>query len=384
MTAPETSVLIFSNCFPPNVGGVETHLDDLTRELVARGWRVDVLSLYPLTTRAPWKRYEETGGIRIWRLWWFGQGWFHVLEKFPPLQFLYLVPRLFWGGFWWLVARGGQVRAIHAHGLAAAAAARALGPLFGKRLVMSSHAVYNLRKGSLLERVIGWILRGFDHVIAMSNQSLEELVVSGVPPEKAGRFSYWIDLNTFQPRNPAACRQKLGLPQDRFVCLFVGRLLAIKGVRVMLEASRDPRFAEARFVFAGVGPLADEVAAAAKAQANVVFAGNVANKDLADYYSAADVLCAMPLYQEGFPRVTLESVGCGLPVIGADCPGVRDATSPDVAWVIPPSAEAFKETLARLVSNPGEARARRPACRRFAEERYSARNVEAVERALLG
>jgi glycosyltransferase involved in cell wall biosynthesis len=73
-----------------------------------------------------------------------------------------------------------------------------------------------------------------------------------------------------------------------------------------------------------------------------------------------------------------------LPVIGADCPGVRDATSPDVAWVIPPSAEAFKETLARLVSNPGEARARRPACRRFAEERYSARNVEAVERALLG
>lgn len=384
MATPEKSVLIFTNCFSPNVGGVETHLDDLTRALVPRGWQVDVLSLYPLTTRVPWKRYEETGGLRIRRMWWFGQGWFHVLEKYPPLQFLYLVPRLFWGGFWWLVAHGGRVRAIHAHGLAAAAAARVLGPLFRKRLVMSSHAVYNLRKGSALERAIGWILRGFDRVIAMSNQSLQELVDSGVPAERAGRFSYWIDLNTFEPRDRAQCRQKLGLPKDRFICLFVGRLLAIKGVRVMLEASRDPRFRDVRFVFAGVGPLEDEVAQAAKAQSNVVFAGNVANKDLVDYYSAADVLCAMPLYQEGFPRVTLESLGCGLPVIGADCPGVRDATNPEVAWVIPPAADAFKETLARIVSNPAEAYARRTVCRKFAEEHYSDRNVEVVERALLG
>ncbi len=384
MATPEKSVLIFTNCFSPNVGGLETHLDDLTRALALRGWQVYVLSLFPLTTRVPWKRHEEIGGVRIWRMWWFGLGWFHVLEKHPPLQFLYLVPRLFWGGLWWLLLHGNKVRVIQAHGLAPALCARLLGPLFRKRLVFCAHSIYGFSKTSMLARVTAWILRPMHAALGLSKESAAELVRAGVPAATTGTFRYWIDLNTFSPGDRAAARQHLQLPGDAAVCLFVGRLIPIKGIRLLLEVSRRPEFAKMTFVFAGVGPLADELARAAAQQSNVRFAGNVANRDLPDYYRAADVLCVPSQYAEGFGRVILEALACGTPVIASDCAGIREATREDVAWLLEPTVENLATVLKGIGSNREELSSKRAICRQFAEERYSSQNVAVIEKALLG
>jgi len=377
-------VLELTNAFSPNVGGAETHLDDLTQALVERGWRVYVLTYFPLTTRVPWKRYEDRGRIKIWRLWWFGHGWFHVLERYPVLQFLYLVPRLFLGAAWWLVRRGRRVAVIHANGLAAAFCARLLGPLFGKRVVFSSHAIYNLVPGTGLARAILWITGGFDAVLTLSDASRQEYVRIGLPSGRAGRFRYWVDLNVFTPGSHEEARRETGLSSDAFVCLFVGRLIPIKGVRLLLEISRQPELREVVFVFAGVGPLAGEVAEAARANDNVVFAGRVDNTALPAYYRAAEVLCIPSQYEEGFGRVILEALACGTPVVGADCAGIREATSSDVAWLVSPKVDLLAGVLKRLANNRELINARRKACREFAEERYSVKNVDIIERALRG
>lgn len=381
---PRQSVLILTNGFSPNIGGVETHLDDLLGELGRRGWRVNVLAFFPLTTRVSWRRYEERGAARIWRMWWIGCGWFHKLEHYPPLQFLYLVPRLFWGLLCWLLRHGGDIRVIYANGLAPAFVARFLGPLFGKRIVFGSHSIYGFAPGSRMERVMGWILRPMQAVLGLSEESVNELVRAGVPREVAWTFRYWIDLERFSPGDRAAARQRLGVPAEAFVCLFVGRMIPIKGVRLLLEISRRPEFRGVLFLFAGVGPVAEEVARAAAERPNVRYAGAIVNTDLPDYYRVADVLAVPSQYAEGFGRVILEALACGTPVIGSDCAGIREATSPDVAWLIEPTAEKLAAALAQVLNDPVALAAKRARCRQFAQERYSTANVAVIERALGG
>ena len=47
--------------FSPNIGGVETHLDDLVKALVKRKWEVFVLAYQPLVAKKGWKLYEKDG-----------------------------------------------------------------------------------------------------------------------------------------------------------------------------------------------------------------------------------------------------------------------------------------------------------------------------------
>lgn len=379
------SVLILSNCFAPNVGGVETHLTDLTLALAQRGWQVKVLAFYPHTTRVAWKRYEEQkdGTIQIWRLWWFGHNWFHVLEKYPPLQFLYLVPRLFVGTLTWLIRRHRTISVIHAHGLAAGFCARILGRWFNKRVVLSSHAVYNFKAGSGLSRMVRWIVAGMDAVLTLSEQSREELIRIGLAPERVMIYQHWIDFATFSPGDRVSARIRLGVSGSDPVCLFVGRLIAPKGVRLFLELARDPRLQAGQFWVAGVGPLENEVQAEAVSNPKVRFLGNILNADLPDYYRAADILCVPSQYQEGFGRVILEAMACGTPVLASDCPGIREALAGVGGWLVPATRETFAARLAELFEHPGELTERRKACRRLTESRYSIRNVEAIEQALI-
>jgi glycosyltransferase involved in cell wall biosynthesis len=378
------SVLILSNCFAPNVGGVETHLTDLTTALAQRGWQVKVLAFYPHTTRVAWKRYEEQagGGIQIWRLWWFGHNWFHVLEKYPPLQFLYLVPRLFVGTLVWLIQRHRSITVIHAHGLAAGFCARILGRWFNKRIVLSSHAVYNFQTGSGLSRMVRWILSGMDATLTLSEQSREELIRIGLAPERVKTYQHWIDFETFSPGDRVTARTRLGVRGSDPVCLFVGRLIAPKGVRLFLELARDSRFQTAQFWVAGVGPLENEVQAEAASNPKVRFLGNINNADLPDYYRAADILCVPSQYQEGFGRVILEAMACGTPVLASDCPGIREALAGEGGWLVPATREGFAERLRELFARPEDLAGRRRACRRLVESRYSDRNVDAIEQAL--
>jgi glycosyltransferase involved in cell wall biosynthesis len=377
-------VLILSNVYAPNVGGVETHLTDLTAALARRGWNVNVVSYRPLTTRVGWKRFEREGSVRVWRLWWLGYNWFHILEHYPAIQFVYLVPRLLLGAFWWLLRYGKGVQVIHAHGLAAAFCARVLGPMFRKRVVVSTHAVYCLKAGTWLARAVRWIMAGADRVITLSSQSLQECAEVGIPRSKLGRFVYWVDLDVFLPGDQAEARRVCGVPEGCFVCLFVGRMIAGKGVGLLLEAAASEAMRSVVFVFAGTGPMENAVREAAGARPNIRFAGRVANTSLSAYYRAADVLCVPSQYQEGFGRVIVESLACGTPVLGADCPGIREATSSEVAWLCAPEVKQWSSQLALLAQRPEEVRARRMKCRAFAEEKYSVANVESIESALRG
>ena len=94
-------VLILTPFYSPNIGGVETHLDDLVEALDKKNFRVYVQTYSPITTEGvSWKSREEKGkNISIRRYAWFGKSLFHKIEKYPLLDFLYIAPYLFFRVF---------------------------------------------------------------------------------------------------------------------------------------------------------------------------------------------------------------------------------------------------------------------------------------------
>ena len=88
-------VLIIVPTYSPNVGGVESHLGDLVRELGSSDYQVYVHTYSPITTPGVnWKPREYFNNVEIRRYSWFGKKLLHNIEKIPILTFLYIVPYL--------------------------------------------------------------------------------------------------------------------------------------------------------------------------------------------------------------------------------------------------------------------------------------------------
>jgi len=83
----------------------------------------------------------------------------------------------------------------------------------------------------------------------------------------------------------------------------------------------------------------------------VNFHGPVPNRDLGAFYGRATIFI-MPSYREGFPRVILEAMAHGLPIVATDAGGTRDILGPAQQDYIADreKPEEFAEAVERLLS----------------------------------
>src|SRR3989344_1389221 len=153
------NILILSPFFLPNTGGVETHLSDLCSYLYKKKWSICVITYKPITTSAKAPFIEKKSDkFVIYRIPWFGKTLFHKFEKYPIIQFFYLVPGLFVFTFIFLFKNYKKYRVIHAQGFAASLVANMLSRFFKVRLISSMHALYGFGKGGYLNFAYRWIL----------------------------------------------------------------------------------------------------------------------------------------------------------------------------------------------------------------------------------
>jgi glycosyltransferase involved in cell wall biosynthesis len=105
-----------------------------------------------------------------------------------------------------------------------------------------------------------------------------------------------------------AARQRLDLPADRRVILFVGRFVDKKGTPIVEQLAR--RYTDALFVLVGEGPLEPR----SWRLPNVRVEPFQSQSVLRDFYWAADLLL-LPSTGEGFPLVVMEAMVCGTPAL---------------------------------------------------------------------
>jgi len=125
-----------------------------------------------------------------------------------------------------------------------------------------------------------------------------------------------------------------------------------------------------RLDICGDGPEMNQLQKMAHAGGVAVeFHGSVPQRRLRDYYRGATIF-VMPSYREGFPRVVIEAMAYGLPIVATDAGGTRDLCGPAQQDYIVDreDTKAFGDAVQRLLSS-AEAR-----------QRLSAENLKWAER----
>jgi mannose/cellobiose epimerase-like protein (N-acyl-D-glucosamine 2-epimerase family) len=171
-------------------------------------------------------------------------------------------------------------------------------------------------------------------------------------------------------------------PQGPITIAFVGRLVADKGIRTLVEAHQilRGRGRDIRLLIAGtpdpanpssIGP--QEITSWTRLP-GLTHLGYVA--DIAKLWASAHI-AVLPSRREGLPLSLLESAACGRPLVATDVPGCREIARAGVnALLVPPDdAPALADAIDRLAADPTLRRQFGQASRALAEREFSSERI---------
>lgn len=352
-------VLQLAKFYPPERGGIESIVHELTEGLNAAGCPTDVLCAH-----RQWRSVDEraASGHRIVRV----GAWGSLLStSVSPTM-----PS-------WLGRLAGDYDIIHAHmpNPMAAAALRWARPR--ARLVLHWHSdvIHQQRALHLYEPLQRWLLARADAVVATSAAYAEASAALAPWADKLTVVHLGIGDNHARS-DPARVAALRAAHPGRKIVFALGRMAPYKGFDVLIEAAS--LLPDDTIVLVGGGgallePHRAQVAARGLGD-KLRFLGPIAEDDLTTYHQAADVFCMPSLNRaEAFGVAMLEAMAAARPVVCSDVAGsglgfvnVDGLTG---LTVPPGSAPALADALARVLAEPALA-ARLGAA---ARERYLSR-----------
>ena len=149
-------------------------------------------------------------------------------------------------------------------------------------------------------------------------------------------------------------REKIGIPKNRFVVGFAGRLIRTKGWHHFLEAvSIVSKNSDISFLIAGIGPDLDEVKDVVT-RLGLDERGQVMGHvhDMTNYFAALDCF-VMPSLWESHGIAHLEAQAARVPIIVSDIRGLEDTVWPGVDAMLcsPGNSLSIAESIIRLKDN---------------------------------
>ncbi len=181
-----------------------------------------------------------------------------------------------------------------------------------------------------------------------------------------------INLTDYQPFTPTGSL--------RFI--FVGRLLAEKGIGYFIDAATILRQQGAAAEFVVLGEPDNSPGAINRTQllqlveqGIISYPGRVRN--VAEYLRQSHVFVLPSYYREGVPRSTQEAMASGLAIITTNVPGCRETViHNDNGLLVPPhDVHALVAAMQQLISQPGLAEQMGRCSRKLAEQKYDVRKI---------
>ncbi len=204
----------------------------------------------------------------------------------------------------------------------------------------------------------GKLLQGVSHVVATSEQEIQELVAGGIPRTKVLMRRNGVELPESWPEG-GMFRKALGISKDTRLVLFLGRLSVKKSPDLLLRSFAEvvKRFAgmPLRLVFAGpdeggVKSQLEQLASHLGVRASVQIIGPVFGQHKWAAYRDADVF-VLPSQNENFGNTAAEAIAAGTPVIVTEQCGIAPLLANAAGLVVGHSAGELVEALARILSD---------------------------------
>jgi glycosyltransferase involved in cell wall biosynthesis len=353
--------------FYPHLGGVESHVETLSKELVARGHRVTVVT----TRDSPYLPERET------------REGFEVLRVRPRMIAMRtpVVPGIR------AALRDIPADLVHAHlppPLTAHYAADG-SEARGLPFIITYHCDVELPSpfGTIIEAF-------YRRSLGESTLRRARRIIVTTKTYAATSRAVWrhnpivipnaVDHRRFHPgADGSYVREKLHIPADKPTVLLVGRIVPHKGVEHFVEAARYLNGTQ--FLVAGEGsslPAMRRLALDFGVADRVRFLGRVSQANLPRLYAACDVFVLPSVSRlEAFGIVALEAMSTGKPVVVADIPGVREVIEDGSEGLLaePVNPQDLAEKVQRLIADP---QLRAEMGRRGREKVLSAFSIERV------
>ncbi len=367
-------IVMLCDLYDPFVGGLERNVQTLSRELVARGHDVSVVTLWREGSPA-----EETDahGVKIFRI----RGWSRALGRFfaepdhhfhPPAPdpgtmrelarlMRRLSPEIVNTHSWILYSylplahrfRARVVHTIHDYGFVCAKqnylhhGAPCSGPGYAKCVRCSADQYHPAVAGAVTTglRLSSHLHGRIDSVVAISSAVAEastlwargpvEVIPSFVPDGV-------VDEGRDAPR-PSF------LPSEDGYLLFVGAIGTHKGVDVLLEAYRRMG-TDIPLVL--VGP--HRPGAYGSLPAGVILHAQATHPEVMASWRRAAVGIVPSIWPEPFGQVAVEAMAVSTPVVASDIGGLRDIVVDDVTGVLvtPADSQALANATTGLLADP--------------------------------
>jgi glycosyltransferase involved in cell wall biosynthesis len=388
-------IAYYSHYFTPEIGAPSARIHEMSKEWVAAGHDVSVVTCFPNHPigriydgyRGGLYMREKLNGIDIHRHWTYvtpNRGFLRKtlghLSFYPSALVLSnrRVPKP-------EVAIGSSPTFFAA--MAAASMARRCKVPFVMEvrdlwpaIFVDLGVIRNRRVIRLLEAWELGLYRGARHIITVTESFRKNLIDRGIPPEKVSTIYNGAD-TTFWRRVDVPPGVSRGLDlEGKKVILYLGAHGISHALSAVLDAAARLRERnDIRFLFVGEGAEKERLKAEAAAAglSNVLFLEPVDKEAARRFYSLATAclvpLRDIPLFDTFIPSKMFEIMAMGRPIIGSvrgeACDILR--RSGGAVIVAPEDGAAIATAAARLCSEPAEVQALGEAGRRFVGEHFS-------------
>ncbi|MCA0382658.1 MAG: glycosyltransferase family 4 protein [Bacteroidetes bacterium] len=174
----------------------------------------------------------------------------------------------------------------------------------------------------LRKYMLRYLLRHVDYFLYIGQQSKQFYTRLGIPQQQLHCTPYAVDNQRFQHAaqqlHKSAVREQLRLPAEASIFLCSGKYIDKKRPMDVLRAFAQLRHPQAHLLMMGEGALRPQMEAFMQAEniAHLVtLTGFINQKDVANYYAAADAFIMSSDYGETWGLSVNEAMNFGLPLI---------------------------------------------------------------------
>lgn len=189
------------------------------------------------------------------------------------------------------------------------------------------------KKLLVLKKIIlgSFLFKFIDYFLYVGKQNKEYYKYYGVPEGKLIFTPHAVNNEMFRKEferlkdTKIKTREELGLPNDKFIILFAGKLISVKRPMDLLEAYKLLANNNCALVFVGDGELKNEMNnfITNNNLQNVFITGFINQQEISKYYSIADIF-VLPSQSETWGLVINEAMNFSLPILASDMVGAVD------------------------------------------------------------